>query len=65
MGLVLLCWIVGSALFFLGWVLGIVMARRPGNPERHAEPFCEACYLRQVATLVGVEPAALLPPIRR
>jgi hypothetical protein len=61
MRLVLLSWIIGSALFFAGWFLGVIMARRRAEPADAPEGFCAACYLRQVEAQVGLDPVALLP----
>jgi hypothetical protein len=45
MSFVLLSWIIGSALFFAGWFLGVIMARRAVDLEAdHLEGFCDACY---------------------
>jgi hypothetical protein len=61
MRLVLLSWILGSAIFFAGWFLGVIMARRRAEPADAPGGFCEACYLRQVEAQVSLDPLALLP----
>jgi hypothetical protein len=65
MWLVLLLWIMGSALFLAGWCFGVIMARRrPEPPDGNPAGFCEACYLRQVEAQVAVEPPSPIPAVR-
>jgi hypothetical protein len=59
MRLVLLSWIVGSGLFFAGWVLGVIMAKRHGAPtDGNVGGLCEACYFREIEAQLA-EPASL------
>lgn len=55
MWLMLLAWIIGSAIFVAGWVLGAIMERghvAAGSGDRS----CEACLLRRIEAQLAAEP---------
>ncbi len=50
----LLYWVIGSGVFFLGWVFGIVMAKSsPESPAAAASTYCWRCYVDLVSERVA------------
>lgn len=70
----LLYWIVGSGLFFVGWVFGVLMAKTTPEAPGSVAAYCWRCYVDlvsertsapSVATASGVTVATAATPTPR
>ncbi len=61
----LLYWAVASAVFFIGWVVGVVMARtkEAPAPASGTATYCWRCYVDLVSERVAGEAAVVTPGV--